>query len=238
MVASHSKKRPNNLVMGRFFNYQILDMIELGVLDYKSIDSFKSMKVFPLFSAFRVEPGRPEAHVPVPKRLMAVFGATYVAEESDFGLLPRRGSGHRQPHRTQLRDFRHGDRRRDAGEAGGVVPRVLWVRRREFMGSDRAEASGRRDSARRSGADGAVDRLRDPTRAREHDGAEEALADPAEGDQASEGEECDAERVRREDWTAAHDQAGGGQDAGPQDKGAEDSEEGEGEEGDRGSEVI
>lgn len=45
MVGSHSKKRPQNLVMGRFFNYQLLDMIEFGVLDYKSIDSFKSMKV-------------------------------------------------------------------------------------------------------------------------------------------------------------------------------------------------
>lgn len=45
MVGSHSKKRPNNLVMGRFFNYQILDMIELGVLDYQAMDTFKTMKV-------------------------------------------------------------------------------------------------------------------------------------------------------------------------------------------------
>ena len=53
MVGSHSKKRPNNLVIGRLFNYQILDMIELGVLDYKSMDTFKTMKVpFPSLSYF------------------------------------------------------------------------------------------------------------------------------------------------------------------------------------------
>ena len=45
VIGSHSKKRPNNLVMGRFFNYQLLDMVELGVLNYQSMDSFKSMKV-------------------------------------------------------------------------------------------------------------------------------------------------------------------------------------------------
>ena len=46
MVGSHSKKRPNNIVMGRLFNYQLLDMVEFGVLDYQSMDTFKTMKVF------------------------------------------------------------------------------------------------------------------------------------------------------------------------------------------------
>lgn len=36
-MASHNKKRPNNLVLGRTFDKQLLDMIELGVLRYKSI---------------------------------------------------------------------------------------------------------------------------------------------------------------------------------------------------------
>lgn len=36
-MASHNKKRPNNLVLGRTFDKQVLDMMELGVLRYKSI---------------------------------------------------------------------------------------------------------------------------------------------------------------------------------------------------------
>ena len=45
MIGSHSKKRPNNFVLGRFFNYQILDMVEFGVLNYQAMDTFKTMKV-------------------------------------------------------------------------------------------------------------------------------------------------------------------------------------------------
>lgn len=36
-VASHNKKRPNNLCIGRTFDRKILDMIELGILKYKAI---------------------------------------------------------------------------------------------------------------------------------------------------------------------------------------------------------
>lgn len=45
MIGSHSKKRPNNFVLGRLFNYQILDMVEFGVLNYEAMDTFKTMKV-------------------------------------------------------------------------------------------------------------------------------------------------------------------------------------------------
>ena len=39
-LASHNKKRPNNLVLGRTFDRQILDMVELGVSYYKSLKDY------------------------------------------------------------------------------------------------------------------------------------------------------------------------------------------------------
>ena len=39
-LASTNKKRPNNLVLGRTFDHQILDMIEVGILRYKSIHDY------------------------------------------------------------------------------------------------------------------------------------------------------------------------------------------------------
>lgn len=44
-VGSHSKKRPHNIILGRIFNYNILDMIELGAEQYKSMAEFQNMKV-------------------------------------------------------------------------------------------------------------------------------------------------------------------------------------------------
>jgi len=40
VMASTNKKRPNNLVIGRTFDHQILDMVEVGVLRYKSIHDY------------------------------------------------------------------------------------------------------------------------------------------------------------------------------------------------------
>lgn len=39
-LASTNKKRPNNLVIGRTFDRQILDMVEVGILSYKSIHDY------------------------------------------------------------------------------------------------------------------------------------------------------------------------------------------------------
>lgn len=39
-LASHNKKRPNNLVMGRTFDRRVLDMVEIGILQYRSLADF------------------------------------------------------------------------------------------------------------------------------------------------------------------------------------------------------
>ncbi|KAK9498493.1 hypothetical protein O3M35_003117 [Rhynocoris fuscipes] len=42
---THTKKRPNNVVLGRLHDNQILDMVELGIDQYKSLQSFDSEKI-------------------------------------------------------------------------------------------------------------------------------------------------------------------------------------------------
>lgn len=38
---SHQKKRPHNMIIGRCFNHQVLDMVELGVEEWKLLSDFK-----------------------------------------------------------------------------------------------------------------------------------------------------------------------------------------------------
>ena len=42
---STSKKRPNNIVLGRLFENEILDMIELGIKQYTAMAEFKTEKI-------------------------------------------------------------------------------------------------------------------------------------------------------------------------------------------------
>ncbi|XP_034253972.1 ribosome production factor 2 homolog [Thrips palmi] len=43
--ASHTKKRPNNLILGRLHDYQLLDMVELGVEKYTAMKEFVIEKI-------------------------------------------------------------------------------------------------------------------------------------------------------------------------------------------------
>jgi len=45
MFGNHNKKRPNNLILGRMFDYHLLDMVELGVESYTPLQDFKTAKV-------------------------------------------------------------------------------------------------------------------------------------------------------------------------------------------------
>lgn len=43
--ASHNKKRPNNIILGRLYDDQLLDMIELGIEQYRSLSEFVTEKI-------------------------------------------------------------------------------------------------------------------------------------------------------------------------------------------------
>ncbi|XP_034942752.1 ribosome production factor 2 homolog [Chelonus insularis] len=45
MFTSNNKKRPHNLVMGRTFEHTLLDMVEFGVENFKSVQEFKVEKI-------------------------------------------------------------------------------------------------------------------------------------------------------------------------------------------------
>lgn len=45
VFGSHSKKRPDNLVFGRIYDQQVLDMVEFGVEQFTGLDGFNNEKV-------------------------------------------------------------------------------------------------------------------------------------------------------------------------------------------------
>lgn len=45
ILGNHTKKRPDNIVMGRMYDYKLYDMMEFGVEDFKSLNSFKASTI-------------------------------------------------------------------------------------------------------------------------------------------------------------------------------------------------
>lgn len=45
MLGTHSKKRPDNVVIGRMFNYSLYDMFELGIHSLETLSDFPGPKV-------------------------------------------------------------------------------------------------------------------------------------------------------------------------------------------------
>ena len=54
-IGSHSKKRPNNLVLGRLFDFHMYDMVELGVRGFAPLSSFQGAQVAQLGGKVRGE---------------------------------------------------------------------------------------------------------------------------------------------------------------------------------------
>lgn len=69
MFASNSKKRPNNIVMGRTFDFHIMDMFELGIEEYEPMKDFKNSK-----TSWGSKP-------------LLLFAGTQFDEEEDFKRL-------------------------------------------------------------------------------------------------------------------------------------------------------
>jgi len=65
VYGSHSKKRPHNITIGRLFNYHMLDLLELGIFDYKPIEDFNA-KSLPMLGS---------------KPCFTVIGAQFQTEE-------------------------------------------------------------------------------------------------------------------------------------------------------------
>lgn len=40
VLANHTKKRPHDLILGRFFDHRLYDLLELGVENFKPLTSF------------------------------------------------------------------------------------------------------------------------------------------------------------------------------------------------------
>ncbi|KAK6465081.1 ribosome biogenesis protein RPF2 [Scheffersomyces coipomensis] len=84
VFSSHNKKRPNNLIISRFFNYKVYDMIELTILNYKLLQDFKKVTFTIGLKPMFVFNGPLFDSHPVYMHLKSLFMDLYRGEETDL----------------------------------------------------------------------------------------------------------------------------------------------------------
>lgn len=73
MFGSSSKKRPGNLVLGRLFDQELLDMVELGIKEYKGLKDFHNDKIGTCVKPCLVFNGAKWAQTEEMRRLKSLF---------------------------------------------------------------------------------------------------------------------------------------------------------------------
>lgn len=77
LFGSTTKKRPNNLILGRIFENEILDMVELGLQQYKAISEFKNEKIGTCVKPCLVFNGPKWSHTEELRRLRSLLIDTF-----------------------------------------------------------------------------------------------------------------------------------------------------------------
>jgi ribosome production factor 2 len=83
MFGFNSKKRPNSLIIGRFFDNQVLDMFEFCIKDFKPMEDFKTPKVTLGVKPVLVFHGEPFAVDPEFMRLKCLLADFFRGEVVD-----------------------------------------------------------------------------------------------------------------------------------------------------------
>jgi ribosome production factor 2 len=91
LLGSHTKKRPNNLIIGRTFDGHIMDMMELGFENFRSIDDFKCKSKMapgskPCFVFAGAEWETTEEHMKLKNILLDMFRGTITTSVNVKGL--------------------------------------------------------------------------------------------------------------------------------------------------------
>lgn len=81
--ASHNKKRPHNLVLGRMFNWEVLDMVEVGIDQYLGISDIQGPKKLLGNKPMMLFQGDEFEHVEEFKTLKSVLIDLFRGQETD-----------------------------------------------------------------------------------------------------------------------------------------------------------